>query len=311
MSVVAGVALLDGVVIVSDTRVTWPDGSRSDNLEKILAFVPGAAIAFVGDVEFASDMLRECASQASMRQRLDPTSLSLWLPRFFQWRYRELVSKFRRSPYVGFMVGLCIGGRPNVLRKSEIMGAATQRGQRDDGIGLNSILWRLINAKAEAVSIPGTSASILQVLGAPDFKAKSFPPLCPITLGTGRPRSEGQIYDLHDLIHFWDPYRRQTTPAPTGYEVFWLRQALSASLAEPTVGGLFPAVLVRSGSVMPLWQKSQTGNGQPLLSLTYEIDRWVQRNHMTGQEVILLKPWEIGTNPRNLLFDHRLPSGTT
>src|ERR1700694_3400180 len=170
MSVVAGVALLDGVVIASDSRATWPDGSRSDNLEKILAIAPGAAIAFVGDVEFASDMLHECASQGSMRQRLDPMSLSLWLPRFFRWRYRELVSTFRRSPYVGFMVGLCIGGRPNIVRKSEIMAAAEQRGQRSDGIGLNSILWRLLTAKSEAISIPGTSASILQVLGAPDFK---------------------------------------------------------------------------------------------------------------------------------------------
>jgi hypothetical protein len=301
--------LLDGVVIASDSRATWPDGSRSDNLEKILAIAPGAAIAFVGDVEFASDMLHECASLGSMRQRLDPMSLCLWLPRFLRWRYRELVSTFRRSPYVGFMVGVCIGGRPNIVRKSEIMAAAEQRGQRSDGIGLNSILWRLLTAKGEAISIPGTSASILQVLGAPDFKAKSFPPLCPITLGTGRAHSEGQISTLHDLIHFWDPYRRQTTPAPTGYEVFWLRQALSASRAEPTVGGLFPAVLVRSGSVMPLWQKSQTGTGQPLLSLTYESDRWVQRNHTTGQEVILLRPWELGANPRNLLFDHRFPSG--
>jgi hypothetical protein len=312
MSVVAGCALLDGVVLVSDSRATWEArgglNHHQDNLEKLIAFVPGTAIGFVGSIDFASEMLQAAASQLRQGTRYDPFSLKLWFPRFFRFAYQKLISMSGQSPTVSFMIGSSIRGRPNIVYRSDIIDLLHKMGSRPSGTGKGAgMLWQLARLRAERIALGGTSESLLYTLCSPEFEVEEYRPLHPILLGTGAKPAELPVSELLDFILYYNPFGRQRTAAPSGYEVFWLRQALRSSLKLETVGGLFPAVIVRGNHVSPLGHSSQNASGQAQISLAYENGRWIQRNHTTGQELPLVAPWELKQQPKPLLFDSLQP----
>jgi len=60
MSVVAGCRLLDGVIILADSRATISVNGKTfylDNLQKILPFTPYIVIGFAGNVKVISKIL--------------------------------------------------------------------------------------------------------------------------------------------------------------------------------------------------------------------------------------------------------------
>src|SRR5688500_3929801 len=98
MTMVAGCALPSGVIIATDSRVTFyrPDGTvvvRKDQGEKVFALTPHTIIGFAGDCLLAGDLLRQAyaaLTDPSNSQKDDAVSISLWLPAFLKHTYDNL-----------------------------------------------------------------------------------------------------------------------------------------------------------------------------------------------------------------------------
>ena len=83
MSIVAGCAMLDGVLLAADCRVTvkrsgLPD-IHIDSAQKLFTLTEETSFGFVGDVGAAAHLLRALEDQFG-RHRKDAFSLGTWLP---------------------------------------------------------------------------------------------------------------------------------------------------------------------------------------------------------------------------------------
>jgi len=122
MTVVAAVSLFNGVMLLSDCRVTVENRGKpdlhSDTAQKIFPLTPTTVIGFSGNVDTASRLLLELFRQASFRRKRDPISLLNWFPRFFKSRYS--VEKRKRAGPVDFILGSVVPGRPNVVERQKV-----------------------------------------------------------------------------------------------------------------------------------------------------------------------------------------------
>ena len=62
MTIGFGAKIASGVVVIADSRVTWPTRHNrdfSDNLQKLYVLGSGSVICFAGDVDIAREMLRD------------------------------------------------------------------------------------------------------------------------------------------------------------------------------------------------------------------------------------------------------------
>jgi len=310
MSVVLCIGLADGVLLASDCRGTWtfPDGSKrhSDDLQKVFAIAPGTAIGFVGDVRAAGYLLSALFAQLPTREHQDPISLRAWLPRLFRKVYERHSQKRGESPGVTFVVPYVLGDRATVIRRVEFGKLFDQYLKNMQGPfrGPSPFVWGLVKAfekkDVKEVSIRDFPYSTFYTMRPRNFYPELAPTLTSIAIGSGE-----KILD--DDNQFSTPI--QLYPDKPGVEMADLEMALwsvAHSFGEPTVGGMFPILKVKSDHTEFRAVGQRFFSGTPheaAIELVVENDRFIQRNRTTEREVPLRYPWEVGSKPSSKRFD--------
>ena len=298
MSVVAGCTLFDGVLLLADSRVTFPGNPDRyvDNAQKLFPISPDTAIGFAGDLRVASILLQGMAEPVKRRRCRDAISLHLWLPRYFRYAYSQLdASLGGRS--VAFMIASALRDRSTVVEKQivrdlmfyAVSGEGVSRGNWVPGLAVD-----ILNAPTPAVAIGGTHRGVLFSLQSPRFTPVYCPPLNFMAIGSGQAAIQevSRIRNSIILDHHGE----------TNLEAMWLEDAVSSFVREKRiagVGGLYPLIKVSSRGVEMLgrgvtyFRRGGDCEVEARIELAVENGQWVQRNATTGREIPLVPPWRI------------------
>lgn len=306
MSVVAGCSLLDGVILGADCRVTYANarGTRTyrDTVQKLIAITPQNAIGFVGDVATAADLIGSMLNMCHLRQRYNPISLINWLPRHFGFRFRQ----FAAAKPVTFMVGSVIQDRRNVVerkRAAEILCNCFAHGSPGSTDHLSSNLAHILAHQTDYVLWPDGPASLLYTMRSPDFEPHAYRPLDYVAIGSGE-RMEEFIGQVSHQIFSGPPMEQG--------EARWLHRSMESFLRKhnvESVGGMFPMIRLRRGGGTHITHQTGTLPDGPFYELAFDDGRWIQRNVTAGEEIKLLRPWELDPSIRdNKRFDDLRPS---
>ena len=298
MSIVAGISLIDGVMLAADSRVTYqrrgmPD-VHLDCAQKIYPISENSAVGFVGSIEVASVLLRTMFHHLSHRRRREAPSLANWLPRFFRWTYQRYWPQGRTDQFA-IMVASVVKNRPNVVAREELVRitnqiafgpSSTERGWIPD------ILVRALQSDPSysKIRFQGTSMGRLYVLRSPKFHMELVPPLKFAAIGSGS-GAEKMIAGYHDMIVAGEP-------GNAFIESMSLRNAINDFLADTeigSVGGLLPIARLTGSGVEALGYGFEMPQDGVEIKLTFDArtSRWIQRNCVSGKEMRLLHPWEI------------------
>jgi hypothetical protein len=125
MTVIAGVSLFNGVMLLSDCRITLqrrgkPD-VHSDIAQKLFPLTKDTAIGFSGDVATAALLLGVLRCQLPKREHKDIASLLQWLPRLFQSSVATLQAKKKRVAQVDFMLAGIVSDHANVVERAKVV----------------------------------------------------------------------------------------------------------------------------------------------------------------------------------------------
>ena|SRR5579862_1279330 len=293
MSVVAGCALLDGLILGADSRVTFEaQGTYRDTLQKLVFITDHTVLGFVGDVSTAAYLLKSMRN--ALGNRRNAVILRHWLPRFFAYEF----GRFRNAAGITFMVGSVIPGRPNVFKKAAaaqmVLSAVNSRPTGSIN-GISPTFLQIMNAPTEKVCLLDEPQGLLYTMQSPDFNVRSYEPFNAVAIGSGGGLQE-KMLEVSDQIFFG------TIP---NHDVNWLGRSMNHFLRAnniESVGGSFPIVKITSAGIIPMARSTVLIKKGVAYELTYERDRWVQRNGATGEEIRLSLPWEIDQTIRT---DHR------
>lgn len=317
MSVVACCSLFDGVILAADSRVTVQRRGREDIhmdcAQKLFPLTNNTAIGFVGSLDTASKILREIYRQIRTRRRVDPISLSSWLPRILRTIFLNVSISNSTGP-VAFMVASTIRDRPNVVERdvvAKIMKHITSGQARIKRSYLPDIMVQILRTdpKYKYIAIPGTSANLVYTMQSPDFHLEQVPALQFAAIGSG-----GDVF--HTIAEYQDMIVA-SEPGNSFIEADYMRHAIRDFLERSkiqTVGGLYPMLKISKGRCHPLGFSAEIplGGNKIALNFVQEKRRWVQRNLTTGKELELLLPWEIDPNRvRGEKFDDFLDAWQT
>ena len=303
MSVVAGCSLFDGVLLAADCRVTVPRRGAPDVhldcAQKIFPLTPNAAIGFVGNVRAASMLLQWTFRRLPTRQRQDPISLMMWLPRFLRYAYQQLPSNLS-SESIAFMVASAVPDRCNVIARKAAVDLMNHIGFGKSAIQrswIPDILVQILGTdpKYKFVAIPGTSMSLLYIMESPSFIPQQVRPLQFAAIGSGRD-SKVEIAKYHDMVVAGQP-------GNSFVESTWFRGAIDNFLQESSldsVGGLLPIAKITRKGIEALGVRWGFPDEAVEIELIFDQSRkrWIQRNTSTGKEIVLLYPWEIPIDDR-------------
>jgi len=307
MSVVAGCALFDGVLLAADCRMTIQRPGTGevyvDNVQKLFPVAPGTAIGFVGDLEISSVLLRLLLTQVRDRRRQDPVSISTWLPRLFRGAYLSLKERIGERD-VAFMVASALRCRLNVVDREAVAEIVRRIGFGESPAKRNwmpGILVEILKTPAEYkhIHIPGTSLSVLYVMRSPNFEVQPYRPLQFAAIGSGELVFE-EIAKYHDMI----------VAGQVGnsfMEASSFRDAINIFIRDKkiqSVGGLFPVLKVTGAQIEHIGISTEIPVGGTKIKLTIKEGRWIQQNLSTGKEMQLLPPWEVTpVETENRVFD--------
>lgn len=295
MSVVAGCSLFDGVLLAADCRATITRKNRddvySDNVLKVFALCPHTAIAFVGDIDIASYLLRHLIIQLKSHKCIDPITLSNWFPRLFRRAFKKFTGKYGNR-IVYFMVGSVIKGRPNVVERKAVVDLVDYIVFKKSPISRNHMPNFLVEILKlpdtyKWVSIPGTSQGLLYVLASPDFEIKPYYPLQFSAIGSGESSIE-EITRYHDAILALDP-------GNSFVEGSQFRQVIRNFIQEKgikSVGGLYPALKVSGKGIEHLTMGATIPVEGTRIELAFQSGQWIQRNATSGKEIPIQMPWD-------------------
>jgi len=298
MTVIAGVSLFNGVMLLSDCRVTVPRRGKPDVhcdvAQKLFPLTQTAAIGFCGDVGTAAPLLERLRRRLPRREHKDVASLLQWLPRLFRSEVTALHAKKKRVAQVDFMLAGIMPDRPNVVERAkgvELMKSIAF----GKGIIQRSFTPAVIMQVAMApqdqdhVVTGNCPAGVLCTMRYPKFEPQFLRPLEFAAIGSGQ-HSIVEVKKYADWLLAGDPGNDLI-------ERTSLTEAVNQFVAEneiKDVGGMYPCVKIDRRGVNCLGIRQNF----PLyeVSLTYDAarDRWIQQNHTTGKKIELLRPWEIG-----------------
>jgi proteasome subunit B (beta)-like protein len=294
--------MLDGVVLAADCRVTLERSGLPaiyvDNAQKLFTLNDETSLAFVGDVRAAAHLLRALAARVGHR-RNDPVSLLLWLSRLFRYEFARY-SSTNSGPGIAFMVAQVLRGRPNRLRREEVV--KLFKHIRSDGhpFRRNWYPGWIMSVLAtppeqEFVWFAGTHRSVLYSVRSPDFNVEPHDTFQFAAIGSGE-ISKTYIARTYDMIVAGDG----------GTELFFLRDAIRDCVRDEkiqTVGGMYPALKVSAAGTVYLGEGVQLADGTNI-ELVYESGQWIQRNLSTRKEIRLIPPWQIcGKETESREFD--------
>jgi hypothetical protein len=301
MTVIAGVSLFNGVMLLSDCRVTIQRRGKADVhcdiAQKLFPLTQNAVIGFSGDVTTAAALLGELRRQLPGRKHKDTASLVQWIPRLLQSGVATLRAKKKRVAYVDFMLAGIAPDRANVVERAKVVELMKEIAFGDPSIQrgwVPDILMQVMLKPPEHkhVVIGNSPAGILCTMRYPSFQPQFFEPLEFVAIGSGR-YSTIEIKKNADWV-------LAGMPGNDMVERTSLTSAVSQFIAEneiKDVGGMYPCVKIdrRGVGLLGICQKF------PLyeVSLTYDgaRERWIQENRTTGKKIELLTPWEILRNP--------------
>lgn len=297
MTVVAGASLFNGVMLLSDTRVTTVRGGKilttNDVAQKLIAITPRVVVGFTGDVTTAGIILREAVKRVRTRKRQDTISVLEWFFRLLPYVYRRL-EQSSRAGHVNFLVGAVVTDRPNVVERWRVVELMKKiiLAPRINRNWLPNTLVRILQTdpRFQFVRLPDTVAGLLYTADAPNFEPRVLEPLQYVAIGSGK-GATSEIKNCADWIFAGSPDDMSVQMA--------LTQAVTAFLSEQSiedVGGMFPCVkLDARGATLLGGEQGSFGDGGFRISLSVdpETRRWVQQNHLTGKRVPLMYPWEI------------------
>jgi hypothetical protein len=279
MTVIAGVSLFNGVLLLSDCRVTVqrrgkPD-VHGDIAQKLFPLTKDTAIGFSGDVATAALLLGVLRRQLPKREHKDIASLQ-WLPRLFQSGVATLQAKKKRVAQVDFMLAGIVSDRANVVERAkvvELMNAiAFGKGSIQRSFVPDVVMQVVMTPPTqEHVVIGNSPAGVLCTMRYPLFEPQFFKPLEFVAIGSGR-HSTVEIKKYADWL-------LAGMPGNDMVERTSLTDAVSQFIAEndiQDVGGMYPCVKIDHDDMR---------------------GRWTQENHTTGKKIELLTPWEIMRNP--------------
>lgn len=291
VSVVAGCSLLDGVILGADSRVTFEaEGTCRDTLQKLVFIASHTVLGFVGHVAPAARLLR--AMRKVRGDRHNAVILRHWLPRFFAYEFKKLPNA--KDVDVRFMVGSVIAGRPNVIEKAaaaRTVIAAVHSRTPGSINGISPLFLRIMQTPSNKVHLLNQPQGLLYTMQSPDFHVRSYEPMSAVAIGSGDGLKE-KMLEVSDQILFG------TIP---NADVNWLGRSMYHFLRTAnveSVGGSFPIVKITSAGIIPMSRTNVLINKGVAYKLTYDHDRWVQRNETTGEEIRLSLPWEINLKIR-------------
>lgn len=295
MSVVAGCSLFDGVLLAADCRATIrmhnkPD-IHSDNVLKVFALLPHTALGFVGDIDVASYLLQNLLIGLDKQRRKDPISLSQWIPRLFRNHYNRFLSKNGNRTVV-FMIGSILRDRNNIVERKAVVELVKYICFGNSPIKRNWIpdfLMKILKVpeKYKWIEIPNTCRNLLYTIASPNFEIRSYSPLQFTAIGSGESCLE-QIDYYKDAIFAWDP-------GNSFVESSQFRQIIQNFIDEKgikSVGGLYPVLKVSGKGVEHIGMSAEIPVGGTRIELSFQSNRWIQRNVTEKKELPIIMPWE-------------------
>jgi hypothetical protein len=305
MSVVAGISLLDGVLIGADCRITIESAGKTtyrDTVQKLIPIGTHTVIGFVGWVPTAAKLLQAMLkARGTRREAMD---LQSWLPRFFKNQYAKIKD---RKP-VSFLVASVVPSRPNIVAKAEIAKAVSDAIHSRHAGGINTIsraFLDVLNVPAENVSIAGSGEGHLYAMHSPNFMLSHYRPMQSVAIGSGK-KMEEQILQVSDQIHFGTH--------GDNVDVTWFGRSLNHYLRvseETTVGSMFTIMKITARNGIQCFGRTTVdlkNNVAYQLAVEGTGNRWVQRNLTTGEAIELLMPWEVDDKEtQNRRFDGMRP----
>lgn len=292
MSVVAGAAQLDYVILTADSRVSWTTGATitrtADFGLKVLPLTPLIAMGFVAnDVRLTGRIIRNVLDGLPTRRRLDPYSLYRWLPRFCKFRYAALRS---RIP-LAFVVASVLPRRPTPVPRRTLLDlldkivqhAALQRNYLPDFL----VRSLMTPAELDPVEIRARACPLLYTLEAPEFRPVIAPPLSHVVIGSGRDAAV-EVNRYSDAVAgFSDqPFLAAVSLCEA------IRRYIGAT-GHLDVGGSFPALLVHASGIAPVELRAEIAGRR--IDLSCVGGTWTQRNFDSGKVFPLLEPWNLPT----------------
>jgi len=290
MSVVAGVSLLDGVLIGADCRITYDKGgtrTHRDELQKLIPIGKHTVIGLTGHIATAAKLL--LAVRKAQEGRLETVELEQWLPRYLKHQF----PKIRDSQPVSFLVASVIPSRPNRVAKAEIAKAVFDAFSSRPHGGINTIsstFLNIINVPTNFVAIGGSGEGHLYTMHSPKFAPSHIKPMHSVAIGSGQKMQE-QIVQIADQLHF-DTHGEYP-------DVTWFRRSLDHYLrasGESSVGGMFTIMKITARHGMQSYPHTRidiTNKEAYELTIQGTQNRWVQRKMTTGEAIELLLPWEV------------------
>lgn len=295
MSVVAGCSLFEGVLLAADCRATIrmhnkPD-IHSDNVLKVFALLPHTALGFVGDIDVASYLLQNLLIGLDKQRRKDPISLSQWIPRLFRNHYNRFPSKNGNRTVV-FMIGSILRDRNNIVERKAVVELVKYICFGNSPIKRNWIpdfLMEILKVpeKYKWIEIPNTCRNLLYTIASPNFEIRSYSPLQFTAIGSGESCLE-QIDYYKDAIFAWDP-------GSSFVESSQFRQIIQNFIDEKgikSVGGLYPVLKVSGKGVEHIGMSAEIPVGGTRIELSFQSNRWIQRNVTEKKELPIIMPWE-------------------
>lgn len=296
MTVIAGASLFNGVMLLSDCRVTIKVTGRSDIhadiAQKIFQLTPTTAIGFAGDVETAGRLIATAYHHLNRRQRVDAVSMRDWLPRFLRSTYRG-ISRKHRAGVVSFLVASVIPGHPNIVERRKVeeffKTIAFKRSPMQRNF-VPDIVMRIMMMPHEDrhIAIPGSVRGLLYAVHAPEFIPQYVEPLHYRAIGSGR-ESIREIDKTADWLIAGQPGNDMV-------ECMAFTDAVAEFIAAEgiiSVGGMFPCLKVDHRGVVFLGHTMGLPGNRVSIRFDPAVGRWIQSNEKTGKRIELKLPWEI------------------
>jgi len=295
VTIIAGVSLLNGVMLLADSRVTVTrqgEDGHFDVAQKLLPIASWMAIGFSGDVAAAAFIIPQILHSSRKLRRADPITLLRWLPRVTRKLY-SIFARMHGHRQIHFMIGATMRDRPNIVERSKVAeivtSIATKQGtwHRDC---VPDVFMRVLMTPPEVktVRIDGTARGILATMAAPDFELREYPSLTFCTIGSGGGASR-EIAAEADWIIAGDPF--SDFMAMMGLTDAVGRFVGSTDL--DSVGGMYPCIKLDLRGLACLGHVYGTDSVKLALTFDSQQKRWIQTNRTTGKRIELRCPWEI------------------
>jgi hypothetical protein len=268
MTVIYGQEVVQGIVMIADSRASKSGEPWADNTQKIFRLGGHLFISFCGDIDFAGSIIEFLIRQIDKKKELsNPHIFFRKGPKLIKFAYNDLVSKSKRNPDLGFIIAGMDYRRPEkIMENGKVTG----------------YMNNLFDKKTFKVSSPAF------IPEEANFFKKPI-----LALGSG-------AFLINKFENFFKKLYNFEGIGSLNYHGLIISGAIkdeAEKVGEKSVGGLFQIVVIdpEGSRFVPYRTKSIENTDSNFLDLemTMNNGRWIQRHLVTGKEVVLLYPPEV------------------